>query len=154
MRWNYPKVQVVLSRWVPTYTPGVGSLPLYPGCCATGPRILALGLDRTTRRHGIWVWQACEAPGLGWAGVRVAAADAFVAAARLAGRWRGVFFLWGVRAAPPPPPRRRWSLPFFLRFGDRFAFPHGDPEQKRRSHLMSFHKSLPLSFSSAHSFCP
>jgi len=44
---------------------------------------LALGLDKTTRRYGIWVWQACGAPGLGWAGVRVAAADAFVAAARL-----------------------------------------------------------------------
>jgi len=97
---------------------------------------LALGLDKTTRRHGIWVWRACGAAGLGWAGVRVAAADAFVAAAR------------------SPPPWRRWSLPFFLRFGDRFAFSRGDPEQKRRSHMMSFHKSLPLSFSSAHSFCP
>ncbi len=49
---------------------------------------------------------------------------------------------------------RRWSLPFFLRFGDRFAFSHGDPQQKRRSDMMSFHKSVPLSFSSAHSFCP
>ncbi len=65
-----------------------------------------------------------------------AAAAAFVAAARLL------------------PPWRRWSLPFFLRFGDRFAFSHGDPEQKRRSDMMSFHKSVPLSFASAHSFCP
>ncbi|CAK9190373.1 unnamed protein product [Sphagnum jensenii] len=71
----------------------------------------------------------------GWAGVRVAAADAFVAAARLA----------------PPLGVAGRSL---LRFGDRFAFSRGDPEQKRRSHMMSFHKSLPLSFSSAHSFCP
>jgi hypothetical protein len=52
------------------------------------------------------------------------------------------------------PPWRRWSLHFFLRFGDRFAFSRGDPEQKLRSHMMSFHKSLPLSFSSAHSFWP
>jgi len=75
----------------------------------------------------------------GWAGLRVAAAAAaatFVATARLLLSWR------------------RWSLPFFLRLGDRFAFSHGDPEQKRRSDMMSFHKSVPLSFSSAHSFCP
>jgi len=56
-----------------------------------------------TRRHVVMASGFGKRAGLpGWAGVRVAAAT-FVAAARLL------------------PPWRRWSLPFFLRFGDRFA---------------------------------